>query len=401
MLAHRDPEGVERFRRRVVGPVVLGEAGQRPCRWQRFLGHLRRAVRAAPAHEAGLVLPEVMRPGQNPAVLHPDDLLMDEGARLFPAGLQHRLAARGVPAIPGGVLGDGLRHGGRDEAVVELGPLRTVVPGRAVGRRPVLVAGRMVRAVVVHQIRRVGREQDRPLAVHQAAHIGMRWCCRRRAAGGRRGSRDRRSATPGCAAVRGWSPAARSPRRHLLHRPPPARRPAACPARRRRSRPATGRNPRPAGRSVPPTAAPRPRCRVPSACCPRSGRPAAAPRSDAPARSPALRSARAAWRPAPGRGPRSARRPRPRGRARSSRTRPCWRRSSRPGPRHAPSRSSRRAGGAPAATSRSRPGRSSASWSGRFLGSGGYRLASGLRDARPDSTRGPAATSGVQLGRPC
>jgi len=32
MLAHRDPEGVERFRRRMVGPVVLGKAGQCPCR---------------------------------------------------------------------------------------------------------------------------------------------------------------------------------------------------------------------------------------------------------------------------------------------------------------------------------------------------------------------------------
>ncbi len=113
-----------------------------------------------------------MRPGQDPAVLHPDDLLVDEGADLFPAGLKHRLAARGVPAIPGGVLGDGFRHGCRDEAVVKLGPLRTVVPGCAIGCGPVLVAGRMVRAVVVDKVRRVGGEQDRPLAVHQATHIG-------------------------------------------------------------------------------------------------------------------------------------------------------------------------------------------------------------------------------------
>ncbi len=77
----------------MVGPLILGEARQRPCRWQGFLGDLRRAVRAAPAHEAGLVLPEVVRPGQDAAVLYPDDLLMDERPGLFPAGFQHRLAA--------------------------------------------------------------------------------------------------------------------------------------------------------------------------------------------------------------------------------------------------------------------------------------------------------------------
>ena len=58
-----------------------------------------------------------------------------------------------------------------DEAVVELRALRTVVPGRAVGRRPILVPRRMVRAVVINEIRRVGGEQDRALAMHQAAHI--------------------------------------------------------------------------------------------------------------------------------------------------------------------------------------------------------------------------------------
>lgn len=67
----------------------------------------------------------------------------------------------------------------------------------------------------------------------------------------------------------------------------------------------------------------------------RAGRPGAAPRSDGPARSPALPSARAAWRPAPGHGPLSVlRRPRP-DRERSSRTLPCWRQSSRPGRAHA------------------------------------------------------------------
>ncbi len=173
MLAHRYPEGVERFRRRVVGALILGEGRHFPRRGQRLLGDLRRTVRAPPAHEAGLVLPKVMGPGQDAAVLHPDDLLMDEGAGLLPASLQHRLAARGVPAIPGGVLGDRLGHCGGYEAVVKLRALRTVVPGDAVGLAPILVPRRVVRAVVVHEIRRVGGEQDRTLAVHQTAYILM------------------------------------------------------------------------------------------------------------------------------------------------------------------------------------------------------------------------------------
>jgi len=112
----------------------------------------------------------VQRPRE--PVLHPNDLLMHKGPGLFPAGFQHRLTARGVPAIPGGIFGDGFRQGGRDESVVKLGPLRTVVRGRAVGRRPILVPGWMVRAVVVDEIRRVGRKQDRPFTIHQAAHVG-------------------------------------------------------------------------------------------------------------------------------------------------------------------------------------------------------------------------------------
>ena len=74
------------------------------------------------------MLPEVVRPGEDAAVLHPDDLLVHEGAGLLPAGLQHRLAARGVPAVPGGVLGDRLGDGRGDEAVVELGALASCRP---------------------------------------------------------------------------------------------------------------------------------------------------------------------------------------------------------------------------------------------------------------------------------
>src|SRR5690606_22559124 len=140
VLTHWDPEGVERFWRRVVGSVVPGEARQRPCGGQRFFCNFRRAVRAAPAHEAGLVFPQVMRAGENSAVLYPDDLLVDEGDGLLPSRLQPRLATGSMPAVPGGILGDRLAYRWGDEPVVEFGPLVTVVPGRAIGRGRILVA---------------------------------------------------------------------------------------------------------------------------------------------------------------------------------------------------------------------------------------------------------------------
>jgi hypothetical protein len=117
---------VERLRGGMAGPLVLREAGQFPRRGQRLLRHLRRAVRAAPAHEARLVFPEVMRPGQDTAVLHPDDLLMDEGAGLLPAGLEHRLTAGGVPAVP--IDAAIARHQRRTVAITD---------GRIIADRPV------------------------------------------------------------------------------------------------------------------------------------------------------------------------------------------------------------------------------------------------------------------------
>ena len=179
------------------GRSSFGKAWQRPCRGQRFLGHLRRAVRTAPAHEAGLVLPEVVRPGKHPAVFHPDDLLVHESARLLPASLQHRLAARGVPAVPGSIFGDGLGDRRSYEAVVKLRALRTVVPGCAIGRGPIPCCGSDGSS------RRSRRDTaDRSRTGSRARHSSgsarrQRWCCHRRAAGGRRGSTDRWCANAG------------------------------------------------------------------------------------------------------------------------------------------------------------------------------------------------------------
>src|SRR5699024_5454943 len=120
VLAHRNAEGIERLGCRVVRPLVLREARHLPGRRQRLLGHLRRALALDPAHETRLMLPEVMGAREHPAVLHPDDLLVHEGARLLPALLEHRLATRSMPAVPGGVLGNRLGNGRRYEAIVEL-----------------------------------------------------------------------------------------------------------------------------------------------------------------------------------------------------------------------------------------------------------------------------------------
>ena len=114
-----------------------------------------------------------MRPGQDAPVLYPDDLLVHEGARFLPARFQHRLATRGMPAVPSGIFGDGLGHSGGDEAVIEVCALARVVPGDTVGLRPVLVPRRVVRAVIVDEVGRIGGKQRGPLAIHQAANIGM------------------------------------------------------------------------------------------------------------------------------------------------------------------------------------------------------------------------------------
>ena len=79
MLAHLDAESVKRFWLRMVGAVILGKTRQRPCRGQGFFRHLWWTTAPEPAHDAGLVLPKVVRASQNAAVLQPDNLLVHEG----------------------------------------------------------------------------------------------------------------------------------------------------------------------------------------------------------------------------------------------------------------------------------------------------------------------------------
>ena len=341
------------------------------------------------------MLPEVVRPGQHAAVLHPDDLLVHEGAGLLPAGLEHRLAARGVPAVPGGVLGDRLGDGGGDEAVVELGALASCRPRSRRRRRtsPCSASGGSSR-----RSRRGTADRSRTAPPARRSSAGARpprWCCRRRAAGGRRGSRDRRCARPGCAAARARRPAARRP---LGASPPPTSN-ASSWSSSASEKPMSDRSKSSARQllQLGRRAAPRPRRRARSACCRPYGRPAAAPRSGGRARSPAPRSARAAsaarMRPWPGDHLAVVRHQHRHGPAELA---PWRRRSSRPGRPRASWRSAHRASAARAAIARCAPERSSGSWSDILSGGG---VDSGGWNSALDST-GPRWTPSGSRRKP-
>lgn len=103
---------------------------------------------------------------------------------LFPARLQRRLPTRGMPAIPGDVLGNGAVDRNLHEGLVELRDLRGLVPMRLldVFFGPVLVGDllflgrctllrRVVRAIVIDEIRRIRRKMRRARAVHQPGHV--------------------------------------------------------------------------------------------------------------------------------------------------------------------------------------------------------------------------------------
>src|SRR5664280_1483056 len=103
---------------------------------------------------------------------------MNERAVLLPRLLDHPLPPRGMPAVPGGVREDRNIDRDLDETLVEVGVLLRVgfVPRRAVSRGPVSVRFRpragVIHAVVADEVGRVGREEDRALAVHEPCDVG-------------------------------------------------------------------------------------------------------------------------------------------------------------------------------------------------------------------------------------
>ena len=117
------------------------------------------------------MLPHVPGTSQNGPVFCPDNLLVNERVVPLPDGLEERLFPTGVPAIPGRVGCDRELDCHTDERIVQsFAECRTVDVRILVG--PVLVLAPlylsrvvplvwMIGAVVVDQIRRVGREQAR------------------------------------------------------------------------------------------------------------------------------------------------------------------------------------------------------------------------------------------------
>ena len=177
MLVHRDHEEVERLRGRVLGPLVaVGNGRDLPDSREVRVRAARRLLPDDPAEQTRLVLPRVPRAREHAAVLGPDDLRVDECPVLGPHRFEHRLAARGVPAIPRGIRRDRLGDCRADEAVIQRRVLDRVVPRHAIGVAPVLVglalAG-VIRAVVTDKIRRIRAEEDGALAVHQTLDLRL------------------------------------------------------------------------------------------------------------------------------------------------------------------------------------------------------------------------------------
>lgn len=72
--------------------------------------------------------------------IHPDDLLVNEGAVLLPNRFEERLLPAGMPAIPGSVGRDGRLDGHSDKGIVE-GLAKSRAVDVCVFIRPVLVSG--------------------------------------------------------------------------------------------------------------------------------------------------------------------------------------------------------------------------------------------------------------------
>jgi len=123
--------------------------------------------------------------GEDRPCLHPDDLLVHEGAELGPDPFHHRLAFARMPAVPGGVAGDRLRERDPDEPAVEreagrLGVVDVGPPRRGHFTGPIghprcgpvaSPAVRMGAARVADRVGRIGSKEDRTLPAHQPRHV--------------------------------------------------------------------------------------------------------------------------------------------------------------------------------------------------------------------------------------
>ena len=174
VLADGDPKDFQRLGGRMFSDLADADSRDVPYRGWIVLSTPDRLMWSDPSEETGFMLPGVPRASQDRSVLDPDYLLVNESAGLLPDGFDHRLASAGVPAVPGGVGFNRLVDGHTYELFVQVRVCLCIVPCDRIALGPILVLdslralrfGRMIRAVVVYQVGRIGRKENRALAIH-------------------------------------------------------------------------------------------------------------------------------------------------------------------------------------------------------------------------------------------
>src|SRR5688572_8993855 len=176
MLAHGNCKQLNRLFCRVNAWFTGLQCRNRPDTRRVILGDALWLAALYPSEETRLVLPHIPGAVEYRPVFHPNDLLVNEGAVLFPNAFDEPLFPARVPAVPSRVRSDRVFDGHPHKRVVELLALFRVVDiGILVG--PVLIFPPfcfcrmvplvwMIRTVVVHQVRWVSNEQVCSLAVH-------------------------------------------------------------------------------------------------------------------------------------------------------------------------------------------------------------------------------------------
>ena len=115
------------------------DSGDVPYRGWIVLSTPNRLMWSDPSKEARFMLPGVPGPSQDRSVLHPDDLLMHEGAEFLPDGFDHRLSSAGVPAIPRGVGFNRFIDCYANEVFIQITVGLGVVPRDAIAVGPIFV----------------------------------------------------------------------------------------------------------------------------------------------------------------------------------------------------------------------------------------------------------------------
>src|SRR5205807_892270 len=108
MLTHGDRKQFNRLLCRVNAWLTRPDGGKRPDARRVVLGNALWLAALDPPEEARLVLPHVPGAVEYGSVFHPNDLLVNEGAVLFPHAFDEPLFPARVPTVPGCVGCDGV-----------------------------------------------------------------------------------------------------------------------------------------------------------------------------------------------------------------------------------------------------------------------------------------------------